>query len=896
MLRRLLFRATEIVQRRRLDDELDEEIRLHLELAVEEYESRGYTRAEAERAALRDFGPPRRAQEGHREVRGLGWIEHMARDLAVAFRGLVRRPGFTVTVAATLGLGVGATTAVYSVVDGVIIRPLPYANPAGLVTVGSVTTTPTSVATDGDVQVLGPMSMPNFVEVRKRARSFDGLAALEPIDYPLTDQGMGPEMVAAARITDGLFGLLGVMPALGRAFLPDEYSIGAERAVMLGYGAWQRMYGGDPAVVGRSLDRAGVPTTIVGVLPEDFVAPEAYFRADEVPELWFPLPGDHNRYQRRTGGNLLVLGRLREGATVRTARLELGSLAVDLAREYPTESARADGSEQGIGANSLHAATVGTTERTLLFFFGASGLLLGLSALNAAMLFLARTQERRNEIGTRAALGAGRGRIVSLLVAETTVLSLIGGAIGVGIAHQAIGAFRLYAPATIPRLSSVGVDARLLAVAAALTLLAGILAGLLPALRFTRRGEWARLQGVSRSSGSEAGSFPRFLVGGQTAAAVLSLVCAALLFSSFMRVRSVDPGFEASGILAMRLDIEGFARSSPDQFTSVWAAWDLALEQLAAVPGVEDVAGTSDVPYSSPTWSPRIALPGDAAQSWREGVAGYAVTANYLATMGTRVVGGRGFDAGDGPTSERVALVNESFVRNHLDGAEPLGLILRDGEGPDPIPIRIVGIVEDVVQARPEDGIGPAIYRPYSQVARQPFAVVRSSRPLESIVPELRVAVARFNPIVPPREIATMVNRMSVTRAMPRFQALLMAAFAAVSILIAAAGLYSSLAHAVGRRRHELAVRMALGADRSTVHRMVLRQGMTVSTVGLAIGLVLALVVTRSLAGALYNLEPHDPVTLAAVAGAFLLVSLAACLGPALRATRMEPASLLRGE
>ncbi len=848
-------------------------------------------------------GAWRSALRGTKRGAGMGsWMQ----DLRVAARSLARRPGFALSVAITLGLGIGATTAIYSVVDGVMIRPLPYDEPSTLVAVGALF--PTGEWRDGEpgLQDLTRISMPSYLQFRERTRSFESLAAIEKTDVYLSDVGDGPEVVRAARVSSELFEILGASPGLGRTFFPEEYSDASEDVLMITYGVWQRRYGGDPSVVGRSVERVGLPTTIVGVLPRDFRPPEAFFPSDEVPDFWIPLQTDDRRYQRPRPV-AYGLGRLRRGTSVEQARAEAGRIAADLAGEFPEGNAFPDGSHLGIGLNGLHAQTVGTTGRALGIFLGAAGLLLLLAAMNAATLLLARSLDRSREFGVRMALGAGRRRIVRLLLTEAGILSVVGGAFGVLLAYGGVGAFLRYAPSSIPRLSTVAVDARVLAVAAVVSLGTGIAAGLLSALRLTRRGPWERLQGAGRSFAEPTSGLRAVLVGGQMAVAVVLLSGAGLLFGSFVRITAVDPGFEPKGLITMSENIERLHRvrvftapeggPPPSPITALWQGWDIVLAELGAVPGVEAVAGTTNLPFQSPSWAPRLLLPGDTPDTWREGIAGYAITPGYLETMGTELLRGRAFERLDGPDAELVALVNQSFVRTQLRGTDPIDMVVRRTEGDDAIPIRIVGVVEDVVQTRAEEGPRAAIYVPYTQYGGAVVrAVVRTTLPADVIVPELRRAAGRFNPIVPPSDLGTMRGRMLATRTTPRFQAMLIGAFALVAMLLAAAGLYGSLAHAVGRRQREFGVRMALGAHRAGVLRMVLGQGMRVSMAGLALGMIATLWFTRVLESFLYGVEPNDPATLLVVGAVLVLVSAAACLAPAQRATAVDPVTVLKAE
>ena len=443
--------------------------------------------------------------------------------------------------------------------------------------------------------------------------------------------------------------------------------------VMITYGTWQRRYGGDPNVLGRLLERVARPTTIVGVLHRDLRPPEAFFPSDEAPEFWFPLQSDHRRYNRRDIPRLYVLGRI----------------AAELAVEFPEGNVQSDGSHLGIGVNALHTQTVGTSNRALGIFLGAAGLLLLLTVMNAATLLLARSHERAREFGVRMALGAGRIRLVRLLMSEAAILSVVGGGVGVLLAYAGVAAFLRYAPSSIPRLSTVTVDTRVLIVAALVSLGTGIATALWPALRLTGRRPSEHLQRGGHSFAEPTSGFRNVLVVGQIAVAVVLLSGAALLFASFMRIKAADPGFEPDWLITMNVNIEGFARSSPDRFTSVWGAWDLALAELGSVPGIESVAGTTNVPFQSPSWAPRLLLLGDTPETWREGISGYAVTPGYLGAMGTKLLEGRDLERLDGPDSERVAVVNETFVRTQLAGAEPIDVVVRRIEGEDEFPTRI---------------------------------------------------------------------------------------------------------------------------------------------------------------------------------------------------------------
>ncbi len=833
---------------------------------------------------------------------GMGsWMK----DLRMAGRNLVRRPGFTLGVALTLGLGIGATTTIYSVVDGVMLRPLSYDDPSALVALGAILPTADPVDTETGLYNLAPMSVQNYRNFRERTRSFENMAAFEPARFLVGELG-SEEYVDAARVPHELFEILGASLALGRMLGGDDYRLGDDGVALITYGYWQRRYGGDPSVLGQPLEPAGsgARSTIVGILSRDFRPPEAFFPGDEVPEIYAPMPESEagiKSIRRWSLGTLHVLGRLHRGTSVEQARVEADNIAADLAAEFPNQNITPDGHQLGIGLNDLHAQTVGATGRTLWIFLGAAGLLLLLTAMNAATLLLSRALDRRQELGVRMALGASRSRLVRLFMVEAGLLSMLGGALGVLLAYGGAGAFLRYAPSSIPRLSTVAVDGRVLAVAAAVSLGTGMMAGLLPALRLTRRAPWERLRSGGHSVAESASGLRTALIGGQLGLAVILLSGAGLLFGSFMRIRAADPGFEPEGLITMTTASMGGARRM--RIGEAWRLWDPVLVNLGAAPGVTSVAGASDFPFQSPTWAPRLLLRDDGPETVREGIAGYAVTPGYLETMGITLLQGRGIERLDGPDAEHVALVNRSFVRTQLEGRDPMNMVVQRvtevlGGADQIIPMRVVGVVADVVQARAEEGPRPAIYIPYTQADLAQILswgpVVRTEQPMDVIVPELRRALAEDNLL--PQDLITMPDRMAATHTTTGFQTMLIGAFALVAMLLAAAGLYGSLAHTVRRRQRELGIRMALGADRAAVLRMVLTQGMRVSMTGLAFGMIATLGLSRVLSGFLYDMEPYDPATLLMVGAVLALVSAVACLAPARRATAVDPVAVLKAE
>jgi len=853
-------------------------------------------------------------------------VNELWHDLMIAVRGLAHRRSLALGITLTIGLGIGATTTIYGIVDGVVLRPLPYADPGRLVALGMTSEGSGSVDPETGLQALARISTIHVEGLRERALSFQALGALQPFELVVSESGADEVRVPAARFSAEIFQLLAISPALGRTFLPEEFApvdpgAGAGPGVaMISHGYWQRRYGGDPNVIGRPLEAAGAanPTAgseIVGILPQGFVAPETFFPKGSEPDVVIPLPPPT---VVRDAGRVMVaaqsgfgVGRLAPGVTVDQARREAERLAPEVAEASPI---RAQGSENAnIGVNGLHEQTIGDAGRSLWIFLGAAGLLLLLSILNAATLLLARTLDRGQELGVRTALGAGRGRIVRLLLGEAGVLAVVGGLLGVLFAYAGIGMFLRFAPENIPRLGTVAVNGRVLVAALAVSLGSGLLVGLLPALRTTARAPWERLQKGARSIADSRSVLRSSLIGGQLALAVVLLSGAALLFGSFMRVRSADPGFEVEGLMSMSRSAAG-----PIQVTrttgpggvvqttgpTIWDRWDPVIAQISSVPGVQSAVGASDLPFQPPSWAPRILLPEDDPETVREGIAGYAVTPGFFEGMGIEIRQGRGIEAADAVDAERVAVVNEAFVRTFFEGRDPLDLVVRRETAGilatgELVPLRIVGVVEDVVQGSASDGPRPAVYIPHTQAdVAQLMAwnvAFRTDRPLEGVAAELR-GLLQGPQGEPPRDLAPMSDRIAATHVTPRFQAMLIGSFASVALFLAAMGLYGSLAQAVRWRQREIGVRMALGADRPALLRMVLRDGMRLSGAGLLVGLFATVAMSRVLASLLYDIEPTDPATLLVVATILILVSVAASLAPARRATAVDPVRVLKSE
>lgn len=818
-----------------------------------------------------------------------------ARDLAVAARSLLARPLLAAGVTLTLALGIGATAAIYAVVDGILLRPLPYQTSSQLVTLGAVSSSAAFVAPG--VHDLGPISALYYQQIRARARSFEKLAAVNVRRLmPLATADGGELEVRAHEVSPSLFDLLGVTaPALGRLFTEEEYAGVSEGAVMITFEEWRGRYGGDPAVIGRTIGRirgGRFPAVVIGVLPPAFRPLEAFFGAGEQPGYYFPraaetLPDDSGWEP------WFVLARLAPGVSPAAAREELQHVATEVSREYPTARGirQANGVPYRLGLNGLQAQTVGASRRVLALFLGGAVLLLALAALNAAALMLARTLDRSKEFGIRMALGAGRGRVARLILCEAGLLAIAGGTLGVAIAYAGVDAFLSFAPASIPRLHAVAIDLRVLTVVLGVTIVSGAAMGLLPVLRPGRRDPWQRLQ-VGAPAIANAGRLRPVLVAAQMALAVMLLAGAGLLFNSFVRMRAVEPGFAPERLVAVTVPYKDAALVDGLPLVE---AWDRVLDELRRVPGVTSVAGTTTPPFQTPFWLVRAQLPDDARSTWREGIAGYAITPDYLDTLGTRLVAGRRLTRFDASGAERVALVNESFVRAHLQGGRPLGTSMRLSEAN--ASVQIVGVIEDVIQQRAEDAVRPAIYVPYTQYGGTTFvvAMVRTELPAETMVAALGAASARMVPGRQP-DVRPMRVLMNSTLTAPRFRALLIGAFATAATLLAAVGLYVAMTHMVQRRRREIGIHVALGGTRGDIVRMVLGQGLRLSIAGAAAGVLLALPLTRVLQEFVYGIDANDPATFGAAVAVLIVASALASVTPARRAAAIDPVTVLKAD
>lgn len=817
-------------------------------------------------------------------------------DVRYAARRIQHARMFSLVVVATLALTIGATTAVFTVVNGVLLRGLPYRDPAGLV-----------LLQQAFPKMQIGFSTPDYLALESRAGFFESVAAFRNREYELSG-AEPPERVTVTRASATLFATLGVQPALGQAYTREDDE--ARRAVaVLSDALWARKFARDPSVIGRAIQLDRRPFTIVGVMPRGFTFPYRGALINNVPaDVYVPIaftPGERRAFGN--GYNKSVIARLKPGVTAAQAHADTRALVQSNAREmYPAELSGLASVLSG-SASPLTDEVIGRSKTLLWVALGAVGFVLLIACANIASLMLARSQARHREIAVRNALGAGRARIMSQLLAESGLLALAGSGLGLLLAVALSRMLVALAPPALPRLDEIGIDARVLLFAAALTVMTSVLCGILPALELSRpRGELLK-QGIRASSGRRERRIFGTLVAAQLAIAVVLLAGGGLLLRSFSKLMAVDPGFRAERVLTFATNLPAQAYRDA---ASVRAFYTRALDDLAHVPGVSAAGASTELPlgvgerraFASEQESPEArALPHSAAQQW--------VLGDYLQAVGIPLKRGRYFGAEDSPESELVVIVNETMARLFWGAADPVGQRIAWGTEIDHGKwMRIVGVVGDVKQGPLNTKTEGHIYTPWVQgpdaliadnvagAMRSLRFTLRSESDPAAMVDTVRRRIRAIDPALPVASVQTMSEIVRRSAAVPRFNALLVGLFAVLALVLAAIGVGGMLAMSVSQRLPELGVRMALGAQRGTLAAMVIRQGLGLAAAGLAIGLPSAWLLARVLSSLLFEITPRDPVTFVAVVAVLCSVALVACAVPAWRVTRLDPLKVLRIE
>lgn len=867
----LKLRLKALFQREKLDREVEEELAFHLAMREERNRAEGFDEQEARYAARRQFGNATSFKERTREMWTFVSLESIAQDFRYSLRMLRKNVAFSTVAILTLALGIGANTAIFTVINTVLLNPLPYKDPQQIVG-----------TRQNDAFI-------NIVDVRRQMRVFSQGGGINVSDMDYTS-GPTPLRVRAGWVDAGLLETLGVPPMLGRIISPEEDVNGGARVIVLTYSFWQNFFGSDPHVLGKTITLTGNDYTVIGVMPADFVLPREH--ADVFMSLWV---GDPKAAPYRGLHFMHTYWRLKPGVTLEQARAEMSAIDRRLAEQYP--DTERDRHKTFVPLRELVA---GNVRPALLVLFGAVGLVLLIACANFAGLLVARAAARRNELTVRAVLGASRARLVLQAVTESVLLSLLGGLVGLLLATWGTALLLSLKPAALARFTSIHVDTRVLLFALGLSLLTGILFGIAPAWSTTRSDfvESMKDSGRGATAGRSAQLLRRTLVISEFALALVLLVGAGLLIKGFSRLRSVNPGFNPQNVMTMHLSLP------PTRYAAIPPQTQFRRELLArlkALPGVE-AAMITDVPFGDNYIGHRLVFDGRPVPIGAEPqVQTLSVMGDYFRVMQVPIRAGRDFTDMDREGQPLVAVVNEEFVKEFFPHSNPLGARVDWARAPEPQQwMTIIGVAADVKHLGLNQPVDPAIYNPFSQ-SDEPWRrfmslVIRKSGPSGALVDTVKEQIWSVDSQIPVSDIAPMTELMAVSIAQERFNMLLLGIFAALALLLAAVGIYGLISYAVSQRTHEIGVRVAVGAQRRDVLGLILRDGAKLAFFGIATGVVAAFGLTRFLVRLLFEVTPTDPTTFVAVAALLAFVGLLACYIPARRATRVDPMIALRYE
>ncbi|MEX2260660.1 MAG: ABC transporter permease [Bryobacteraceae bacterium] len=883
-LRELLARLRSFFRKQARDEDLDQELSAHLDFAIEDNIRRGMAPEEARRRALVSIGGIERAKEEHRDSRGLPALDTIVRDLRYAVRTLRRDAGLATFAVLIVGLGVGASSTVFSVVDALLLRPLPFDDPGRLVWIANGQSENLSAQT---VQVA------NLLELREHSQSFSVVAGYSPFygagDIRLTGTGE-PERLTGVPVTEDFFRLVGIQPQLGRFFTAEECRWNAPKAVVLSHGFWQRRFAADRGIVGRSIILDGAPATLVGVLPASFDFASTFTPGSRA-DLFYPFPLSPET--NRSGNMLALIGRLKPGVDLRTAQTEATVIGARI------QTGRREGQWRNAfhpNLSTLRDRISGRFRYALLVLAGAVGFLMLLVCANISNLLLARASARQKEMAIRTALGAGRWRLIRQMLIESVLLSCCGAAVGLALAFGGTSLLARLDGTNIPLLQGVQVDAAALAFTLAIAVLTGIVFGLVPALQASASSPHSALKESSRGSiGSRDRAWTRgSLVVCEIALACVLLTSAGLLMRSLVSILDVELGFDTDSVLTLRID-PGRAHSTHVQQLSYF---DRVLHNVRSVPGVQAAGLTDALPlgenFGWRTWT--LSAKGQVYERDRRPHALVRIVdESYLETMRISLRAGRSFTHADNASAEPVIMVNETLARTLWPGENPLGRLIRTSGDRD---WRVIGVTGGVRYFGFESDSGAEMYLPIRQSGdfNTVDLVVRASRTPSELAPRIRAALKTVDPNMPATRFRTMRELVDHSVFPRRFVVLLLTGFAGFGLILASLGIYGVISYSVTRRKQEIGIRMALGASAGNLQRGIVAQTLVLALVGLMIGVPAAWMAARAIQGLLFGVTSSDPVTFAAVLA--LLVAVAALAGylPARRASRLNPLDALRCE
>jgi putative ABC transport system permease protein len=881
----MFSRILALFRRRALDRDLDEELRSHLEMAAEENRKRGMSHEEARRRAMRDFGGVTQVRETVRMREGVPFVENLRRDVAYALRQMGRAPGFAAVVIITLALGIGANTTVFSIVDAVMLRPLPYAQPQRLVEAQSSGMGSFSAE---------DVSYPDFFDWRRQNRSFERLVSYHDASFTLTGVERAVHLNGQVVSWD-LLPLLGVSPELGRGFRPEEEKRGS-RVVLISHALWVSQFGSDASVVGRTIHLSGDAYTIAGVMPASFRFPVV----EPKTSFWTTLAmdddaNDHHPAVGNRGMHFLnVIGRLKPGVTVARADADMKAMAAALAKQYPDSNTGHDSAE----VQSELTALLGDTRMLLMVVLGAVALVLLIACGNVANLLLARAREREREMAMRSALGANRGRIVRQLLVESVTLGIAGGVAGCALAFLVTPAVLRLIGESVPRAADAGVNLPVLAFALLVSLVSGVLFGLVPAVTAAKADLLSTLKEGGRGDIGGHHRLGSLVIVGQVALGIVLTAVAGLLMTSFVKLTHKDEGFNPNQVLMFNFETPDsrYMKTRPAFYREYF-------ERLRALPGVQSAAGSMLPPMTDNAAELSFENPEHPVPEGQQSNATVdAISPEYFHTMQIPLLMGRDFNDGDDLKSTQVMIVNQAFAEKYFHGENPLGKKLKPGAGngtPGGPPWReIVGVVGNIRASATQREMQPMQYLPASQLALWCCmrTVMRTTVDPMSLEPQVRNLVSSMDRDIPVTDVSTMRDLMGLELAQPRFAMILLGAFAGLALVLTVVGLYGVMAYSVARRTREIGVRLALGAQRGTVLKMVLRDAAVLVGVGMAIGIAATLASASVLQSMLYGTASRNPLVLGGVCGVVAFAGLVAAYVPAMRAAGIDPMRALRAE
>jgi len=886
-MRRFLAKLANLFRGRSAERELAREVESHLAMLEEEFGRRGLSAEEAKLAARRTYGGVEQAKELHREARSFLWIENLGKDLRYGARSLLRTPGFTAVAVIALALGVGANTAIFGVVNAVLLRPLAYKDADRLVT----------VLHNGS----GPVATANYIDWRDQSHSFEAMGAADYWRPNLTNTDR-PEHLYGLKVTQNMLPLLGVQPLLGRLFIAGEDQEGAEREVILSYRLWRRRFNGDGDVVGKLITLNGEAYTVVGVMPPTFhFAP---FWATH-SELWVPDAFGDSIHER-IGNHLRVFARLKPGVTLAQARAEMATISGRLEKEYPATN-------RAVLVTPLKENVVGKIEAPLLLLLGAVGFVLLIACANVAHMLLARTSDRQKEIAVRVALGAGRGRVMTQFLTENLLLAALGGGAGLLLALGGTRALVVLSPTYIPRVEMVGIDSHVVLFLLCVTVLTALAFGLMPAMHAAAGNLSDSLKegGRGDSDGIRRNRMRSFLVASEIALAFMLLIGAGLMIRSFFALESIDPGFNPHNVLSMVVSVAGTKEAEPARRAIFYRE---LLRKIGTLPGVDSVGAINHLPLAGDLWDRGFEIEGRPTPRPGEGPdAVYRIVMpGYFQAMRLPLRRGRTIGLQDDARSPGVVIINERAAREYWPTEDPIGqrITIPDKEKGESTTLTVIGVVANARQYYWASDPDPEMYLAALQSpdflgdnagslgAHMTYItlVVRTNGDPADLEHAIEKTVWSFDRNLPISEVSSMERVVADANAQPRFEMLLLAAFGAVALLLAAIGIYGVTNYSITRRTREIGIRMSLGASRADVLRMVGLQALIQALTGTAAGIGGAVVLAKLMTKMLYGVQPTDPVTFGVVATVLGIAALLATYAPARKAIQIEPMVALRSE